>query len=80
MGNDVEINKQRKTSRIERGLNPDAPKPPPAIKSKAFVIQSHQQIKNKLGIRKRIRKQMKYPRWMNIEFHLNSYAIDMAPA
>lgn len=44
MGNESEINKQRRTSRIERGLNPDAPKPPAASKGKAFLIQAHQSI------------------------------------
>jgi len=28
MGNDAMVDKARKTSRLSRGLNPDAPKPP----------------------------------------------------
>ena len=77
MGNESEINKQRRTSRIERGLNPDAPKPPAAPKGKAFLIQAHPSIKSRLVIRKKMKRQTRYPTWTNIEFLLKSFALDM---
>lgn len=77
MGNESEINKQRRTSRIERGLNPDAPKPPQMMKGNSFIIQHIPPIKNRLIIRKKTRRQTKYQLWMNIEFLFKSYVIDL---
>ncbi len=47
MGNDAVIEKERKISRMSRGLNPDAPKPYQPPKGNSLLTQVPQSIKRK---------------------------------
>jgi hypothetical protein len=44
MGNDAMIEKERKISRMSRGLNPDAPKPYQPPKGNSIIIQPRQSM------------------------------------
>ena len=47
MGNDAVIDKERKISRMSRGLNPDAPKPYQPPKGNPFLTKLPQSMKRK---------------------------------
>jgi hypothetical protein len=62
---------------MSRGLNPDAPKPYQPPKGNHSFTQLRPPLKRKQSLGKRMRKQEKSRRWMNIEFLLRSYATDL---
>ena len=80
MENDSEIVKARKTSRLSRGLNPDAPLPPQPPKGTPFLSQDPPKMRRKPTIAGRIRKPTRSRRWMSTKSPWTSCAIVSEPA
>ena len=80
MENDSEIVKARKTSRLSRGLNPDAPLPPQPPKGTPFCSQDLPKMRRKPTIAGRIRRQMRSRRWISIKSLWTNSAIVSGPA
>ena len=77
MENDVEIEKSRKTSRISRGLNPDAPKPPQPPKGIQLLTQNLPKMTKKLKLGRWMTKPKKLKAWTSIKFPWRNYATDL---
>jgi len=76
MENEVEIDKARKTSRISRGLNPDAPRPPQPPKCKPSSTQRLLAMRKKLRPARWTKKQEKFKLWTSTRSPWRSSAID----
>jgi hypothetical protein len=75
MENEVQVEKSRKTSRISRGLNPDAPKPPQAPKGTFLFIQMLLEMSRRPMPARWTKRQVKFRRWMNTRLLYRSCAI-----
>ena len=80
MENDGEIVKARKTSRISRGLNPDAPLPPQPPKGTPFFSQDPPKMRRKPIIAGRTKRQTRSRRWISTKSPWTSSAIVSGPA
>lgn len=75
--NNVAAEKSRKTSRLSKGLNPDVPRPVNQSPGKFEVIQLLQRMKNKLKVKKLMKRHQRFKRWINTEYLWKNYAIDL---
>lgn len=66
INNDAIIDKERKISRMSRGLNPDAPKPYNPPKRTPLLTQPPQSTRKRPSSARRTKRQEKSRRWMSI--------------
>ena len=79
MENEVEIDKARKTSRISRGLNPDAPKPPQPPRGILSYIKVLPRMRSKLRQEGRMTKLIRFKLWTSTRYPWISCATDSVP-